>query len=177
MQRTRKQWKEIVDTRLDYVKEAVDDGDHSEVIIRGLQTEELASYFYNLPCLAIDVWYSFDRPLLYNSKQFSRITVIRDPLARLFFGVVVQAICDARNGRPCDANSWRSDHPPGGGIRCSPAEHICEEQAMRFIKDAADVLEPTLNLPTGIFMDLATKKNGFRRSRSREIFNCTGQEY
>ena len=177
MQRTRKQWKEIVDDRLKYVKEAIDNDDHSETIILGLQTEELASHFYVLSCLAVDVWYMFDRRFVYASKRFADVGVIRDPLARLFFVVVVQAISDSRNGRPCDANLWRSDHPPGGGVRCSPAEHICKTYAVEFISDVATTLEPVLHLPAGTFMDLATRKNGSRRSRSNEIFNCTGQEY
>lgn len=173
--RTRKQWTKIILERLKTVKDQVIRENQVPEVIRELLNQELISENYDLPCLAVDVWYLFDRKPLYAHKRFVLANVIRDPLARLYFGVAVQAIYDARMRRPCDAQSWIVDQPPGDQTRCTPSVHICESHAKEFIEEIALSLEPILKLPTGFLLKLTTKKNGSRESRSSQILNCTDQ--
>lgn len=176
MQRTRSQWKDLVPYRLDDIYEAVIRDDCYLVVIRDLRAFEMISEYYDEHCLAVDVWYLFDRRQIYTHRRFAEICVIREPAIRVLFGIVVQALCDVKTGRPCDVRSWRLDHPPGGGLRCSPTTHLCKRNAAEFISEMSEAWEPILNLSDGTLMHLAAKKNGSVRSRSTEIFNCTGQE-
>ena len=176
MQRTRSQWKKLVPYRLIGVNEAVIRNDCWKVVIPDLQELNLISGYYDKHCLAVDVWYLFDRRPIYAHRRYAEMSVIRDPVIRVFFGIVVQALYDVQVSRPCDAHSWTQDHPPGDGSRCSPTTHLCEENALEFISEMPDVWESILNLSYGTLADLVTKKNGSLRSRSTEIFNCTGQE-
>jgi hypothetical protein len=113
MYRTRKRWKEIMSERLVIVKETVIRDDHSGKVIRELEEAGLISRHYDTSCLAVDVWYIFDRRPVYAHKRFEQINSVRDPFNRLFFGITIQAIYDVKCHRPCDANSWIIDIPPG----------------------------------------------------------------
>lgn len=172
---TRAQWRDIVFQRVDTVRESIE-ADHShESIIRLLREQQLVSKYYDMICLAVDVWFMFDRELTYTNRRLDEITAIRDPVTRMFFAITVQALYDIRQHRPCDSHSWRLDHPPDGK-RCSPTLHICEREALRFIKETATLYEHILNLQDGTLMHLAKRKNGSRKSRSQEIINCIGRE-
>lgn len=177
LQRTRSQWKDTVPYRLAEISEAVIRGDCYTLVIRDLRAFELISKHYDEPCLAVDVWYLFDRRPVYAHRRYAETSVIRDPVIRVFFGIVVQSLYDVKIARPCDVYSWIKDHPPGDESRCSPTTHLCMKDAMEFIAETANVWESILNLSEGTLVDLATKKNGSVKSRSQEIFNCTGQEF
>jgi hypothetical protein len=176
MQRTRKEWKEIVAYRLDDVYEGMIRKDSPNDILLNLRGFELISTHYDLTCLAVDVWYLFDRKPYYFKRAFSTVNVIRDPLIRVFFGIVVQAIHDVRLGRPCDATSWRTDHPPGPDGRCTPSAHLCVESALDFIAETGTLWETVLNLSEGTLAELVAKENGSVGSRSQAILNCTDQQ-
>ena len=176
MQKTRKQWKEIVPYRLDDVYEGVIRKDHPDTVIRSLRSFELISENYDLTCLAVDVWCLFDRNPNTSKRKYSTITAIQDPLIRVFFGVIVQSLYDVRAGRPCDVNSWVVDHPPMGvDLRCSPSIHVCSESAAEFIAETGALWEAVLNLPTGMLAEISAKENGSKGSRSQAILNCAGQ--
>jgi hypothetical protein len=175
MYRTRKRWKEIMSERLVIVKETVIRDDHSGKVIRELEEAGLISRHYDTSCLAVDVWYIFDRRPVYAHKRFEQINSVRDPFNRLFFGITIQAIYDVKCHRPCDANSWIIDIPPGND-RCSPSVHICEAHAKKFIYETADYLESVLDLPAGTIVEIVDRKNGSLRSHSSEILNCNDQE-
>jgi hypothetical protein len=176
MQRSRKQWKEIVPYRLDDVYEGVIRKDHPSTVIRSLRSSELISKNYDITCLAVDVWCLFDRKPSDSKRKSSEFTTIKDPLIRVFFGIVVQAIYDVSSGRPCDVNSWIVDIPPmGSDLRCSPSVHVCHESAAEFMEETGALWEAVLNLPAGMLAELSAKENGSEGSRSQAILNCTGQ--
>ena len=175
MQRTRAQWRDIVEYRLVEVYDAVIRKDHPALVIRDLHSLAIISEYYDGNCLAVDVWYLFDRRPIYAHRRFAEVSIIKDSVIRVLFGIVVQAIYDVKINRPCDAHSWRVDHPPGDGSRCSPTTHQCKKNAMEFIVETASVWESVLNLPYGTLMDLVTKENGSVRNRSQTIFNYIGQ--
>ncbi|MCK4821646.1 hypothetical protein KA005_38125 [bacterium] len=174
MMRTRKQWQEIVPYRLDDVREGVIRNYRPSTVIRSLRSFELISEHYDLTCLAVDVWCLFDRRL-HLQRQFATTAVIRDPLIRIFFGIVVQSLHDVRVGRPCDVYSWIVDHPPGVDGRCTPTTHICKDSALDFIIEIGSLWEAVLHLPAGMLTELATKENGSAGSRSQAILNCADQ--
>lgn len=175
MQRTRSQWRSIIFDRLSYVYDAVIRKDHCEVILEDLSSFELTSEFYDGNCLTVDVWYLFDRRAVFVHRRFTKIAVIQDPVIRVFFAVVVQALVDVKSRRPCDAYLWRLDHPPDQR-QCSPTTHICEKKAVEFIKETSVMWEHVLNLSYGMLAKMVTQENGSLKSRSQDIFNCTGQE-
>lgn len=175
MQRTRKQWKEIIPYRLDDVYEGVIRKDEPPVIRNNLRSFNLASEHYDFTCLAVDVWHLFDRKPPKPRPSVENL-VIRDPLFRIFFGVVIRSMQDIRLGRPCDDNSWHVDIPPGSVEgRCTPTIHVCRDSAYEFIAETGSLWEAVLNLPYGTLVEMITKENGFKRSRSRKILSYIGQ--
>lgn len=175
MERTRSQWIKVVKVRLGEVHEGVIRGDHPVTIIRELRSFGTVSEYYDGNCLAVDVWHIFDRRPVYVHRRFTEAKVIRDPLVRVFFGIVVQSIYDVKLGRPCDSHAWRTDYPPGDGSRCTPAMHLCKKNAVEFLVENANVWESVLNLSYGTLVDIIQKENGSLQSRSQEIFNYIGQ--
>ena len=175
MERTRAEWEDVLPYRLDDVYESVIRSDHPVTILRDLRSFGRISEYYDEICLAVDVWHLFDRRPIYAHRRFAETSFMGDAYIRIFFGIVVQAICDAKMGRPCDAHSWRLDHPPGDGQPCTPTTHLCKKNAVEFIVENDKVWEEILNLPYGTLVELMTKKNDSLRSRSQEIFNCIGQ--
>ena len=171
MQRTRSDWRLLIPDRLDFINQAVIHNDSPDDIIRNLRSLLLISEYYDSPCFAVDVWWLFDRQPVYAHRRFGETFVIKDPIIRVAFGIVIQAICDVWSHRPCDAHSWRLDHPPGDGICCSPTTHICEKNARDFIVNVSTVWEPFLNIREGILMDLVKKENGSLQSRSQVLLS------
>lgn len=175
MQRTRKQWKEIIPYRLDDVYEGVIRKDEPSVIRDNLRSFDLASEHYDFTCLAVDVWHLFDRKTPPPRRPIKNV-MICDPLLRIFFGVVIRAMQDIRLGRPCDDDSWRVDIPPGSvESRCTPTTHVCRSSAYEFITETGSLWEAVLNLPYGTLAEMITKENGFARSRSQEVLSYIGQ--
>jgi len=164
---TRKYWMSIVPYRIATISDLCSTVDDSDTIIRILRAQNLVSEFYDLDCLAVDIWYALDRKPLYNHRRFDSSLGSTDPVIRMAYGIVVQALCDTLSHRPCDVNSWRVDHPPGDGDRCSPTTHICEVNAREFLYDICSTWEPILNLSDGTLVDIISKENGSVKSRSR----------
>jgi len=171
----KKSWKELVISRLEVIRRAVDKNVHYTDILNELRSEGLVSEYYDVTCLTVDVWFLFDKRPVYTHRKIARIGTIKDPVIRLFLGVLVRAIQDARSRRPCDVNSWAKDCPPDRAI-CLPSEHICEDHATEFLDDSSIFWEDILNLPYGTLLGIATKENGSVKSRSPQIFNCIGSE-
>jgi len=176
MQFTRAYWSQIVPDRLSSIYDKMIRNDRPDSIIRDLCSSSLASQYYDRICLAIDVWYLFDRRSSYANRRFMTLDVTQDPIIQIMFGIIIQAISDSRSNRPCDSRSWRLDHSPGDGEHCTPTVHICATEAVAYVRDIAVMWEPALNLSAGTLVSLLTKENGSVKSRSQEIINYIGQE-
>jgi hypothetical protein len=174
MQNGRKRWFQKVPDRLGAIYERFAQDRPPLEVIHDLYDLDLISEHYDLRCLAVDVWYLFDRRRIHANKQFA---AFEDASLRIMFGVVVQAVADARSCRPCDSYSWVLDRPPGDGERCSPTIHVCAPDAIRYLQEVASICEATMGISERILVDLVAKKNGSLRSRSAYVISCMSQEY
>ena len=160
MQRNHLQWESLVVDRIAFIRDYFTHSPDitSDSLIIALYSSDLISDYYDSICLSIDLWYIFGKRSVYAQRRFASLRVIRDPVIRVAFGIVVQALCDAQSGRPCDAHSWRLDRPPGDGARCTPTVHICVDDAVGFVHEIAATWEPFLSLRDKTLVGLLPKK-------------------
>lgn len=102
---------------------------------------------YSEKCLLVDLWHINRKSILHcNYKDFSVI----DPESYLMLKVIIQALTDYGNGRPCDQDIWRKDLPPGNrNVKCCPSNHICRNHAEDFLKNLSPSYEAFAGLTPG----------------------------
>lgn len=69
------------------------------------------------------------------------------------FQVVVQALIDLQNGRPCDLGLWRRDVSPDFR-ECRKKEHICQTEAEMYLQSLTDEEERLIGVSFGYINDL-----------------------
>lgn len=134
-----------MEQRVLFVREHRDS--RADFIIEHLTEEALISKYYSESCLDVDKWYVGKMRRIYTRRP--RLDVI-DPESRIFLEVIVLALIDYANGRPCDVSVWRIDLPPGNiKLKCRPSEHVCINRAEKFLADLSASQEVFAGLSPG----------------------------
>lgn len=126
-----------------------------EKILTQLRDSGLVSRSYNLVNLQVDLWCL--RKTCYSRRIYpNRVAENLDPLLRIYFYVILQAVNDLKLGRPCDVNLWELDQPPTDFI-CTHHNHICSKEAMNFLMQIPEFHEVELNLSPGSIKSMVIK--------------------
>lgn len=112
-----------------------------DLMVSQLKVLGWASQLYDLRHLRTDLWYLGRRSACPPPELTLQTT---DPSSILLFRVIYQALKDLQCGRPCDLGIWVADEPPDHK-RCQPSEHICYQNAERYLTELGDV-ECLINL-------------------------------
>ena len=110
-------------------------------IVSHLQELGWVSDLYGLRNLQVDLWWLRRRSACPPPELNSSST---DPSSILLFRIIFQALKDLQCGRPCDMGIWVGDEPPDHK-RCLASEHICYQNAERYLAELGDV-ECLINL-------------------------------
>ena len=113
----------------------------SNLIVSHLQELGWVSDLYGLRNLQVDLWWLRRRSACPPPELNSSST---DPSSILLFRIIFQALKDLQCGRPCDMGIWVGDEPPDHK-RCLASEHICYQNAERYLAELGDV-ECLINL-------------------------------
>jgi hypothetical protein len=111
------------------------------IMVSRLQELGWVSRLYDLRNLRLDYWYLRRRSAC-PPPELNSYT--NDPSSILLFRIIFQALKDLQCGRPCDLGIWVADEPPDYR-RCLASEHICYQNAERYLNELGDV-ECLINL-------------------------------
>jgi len=84
--------------------------------------------------------------------------IVHDPHSNILLRIIIQALIDYSNNRPCDLGKWRGDDPPGGfRTKCIYSEHICREHATNYLEDISSEVEQFIGLTPGTIQNYMQK--------------------
>jgi hypothetical protein len=121
-------------------------------VLKGLFELNLVTENYGLRNYETDVWF-LTRPL--NSiGGFQRgCRNGSSPEEIVMFQIIVQALIDLSNGRPCDQGIWIKDL--SSDFRCcNSVEHFCADDADQYLR-SLEIDETLLGLQKGCIQDIA----------------------
>jgi hypothetical protein len=124
-----------------------------DISVEMLKSLSLISDKYDFRNLELDKWYCAPRIMRF-ALNLNDYYHAADPYRTIAFATIVNAVTDARSGRPCDANAWKDDAPPYSSEVCTSALHICSPAAKAYIITHGDDYENICGISRGMLIKI-----------------------